>query len=486
MPLRINHNIAAINARRRMNTNFRDQGIRLERLSSGLRINRAADDAAGLSVREGMRAEISGLRQNVLNAEQGNNLLQVAEGSLNEINAMLIRMRELAIQSASSTVNDLNRESIQAEYNQIIQEIDRVSWSTTYNDQVLLTGFGNTVTQNSLISTALDGFSGVKVISISGAVAGTYTFTDTSDTDNQINLEITLDDGTKLEQSIDIGPSLDLDNGKNLVATGTTFVANFDRLGVQLNLVGAGVDDHQTPTWKLSEPPEEDGAINLVTHDEAACDPQCVEIEAGEDLEDIQVKLDAALKELDPEAFARIDDITGELQVDVKDIETDGFQAAGFVGANVYEDGRLEGKVFRIMPGDGGGSFQVGPYDGPNNRIEVAIDDMRATGPRLNLKPTSVATINTSRTAITQIDHAIERVSRQRGDLGAWMNRLNFTISFTENSIENVQNSEASISDADIATEISRFTRAQVLSQAATSMLAQANIVPQTVLQLLQ
>jgi flagellin len=116
MPLRVNNNIAAINSRRQLNANNRDLSTRLERLSSGLRINRAADDAAGLSVREGMRAEISGLKMNVLNAEQGSNLLQVAEGSLNEINAMLIRMRELAVQSASSTVNDSNRESIQAEY----------------------------------------------------------------------------------------------------------------------------------------------------------------------------------------------------------------------------------------------------------------------------------------------------------------------------------------------------------------------------------
>ena len=145
MPLRVNNNISALNSRRMLNKNNRDLSVRLERLSSGLRVNRASDDAAGLSVREGMRAEISGLKMNVLNAEQGSNLLQVAEGSLNEINAMLIRMRELAVQSASSTVNDQNRESIQAEYTQIIQEIDRISHSTTYNDQMLLTGFGNNI-----------------------------------------------------------------------------------------------------------------------------------------------------------------------------------------------------------------------------------------------------------------------------------------------------------------------------------------------------
>ena len=135
MPLRVNNNIAAINARR-LNANNRDLNLRLERLSSGLRINRTADDAAGLSVREGMRAEISGLKINVSNAEQASNLLQVAEGSLNEINAMLIRMRELAVQSANSTLNDNNRESTQAECAQIIEEIDRIAQSTTYNDTV--------------------------------------------------------------------------------------------------------------------------------------------------------------------------------------------------------------------------------------------------------------------------------------------------------------------------------------------------------------
>jgi flagellin len=156
MPLRINNNIAAMNSRRRLNANNRDLSTRLERLSSGLRVNRASDDAAGLSVREGMRAEISGLKMNVLNAEQGSNLLQVAEGSLNEINAMLIRMRELSVQSSSSTVNDQNREAIQAEYTQLTNEIDRIALSTTYNDQVLLTGYGNNVdTASTAVPTAI-------------------------------------------------------------------------------------------------------------------------------------------------------------------------------------------------------------------------------------------------------------------------------------------------------------------------------------------
>jgi flagellin len=387
MPLRINNNIAALNARRNMNANFRDQGLRLERLSSGLRVNRAADDAAGLTVREGMRAELSGLRQNVLNAEQGSNLLQVAEGSLNEINAMLIRMRELAVQSASSTVTDLNRESIQAEYSQIVQEIDRISLSTTYNDQVLLTGYGNNIDTASTVLTASN-TSGVASVKISGASAGTYTFVDGGG-----DAEITLGNGV-VTQTIDVGQILDTDLN---VATGTTAVANFDRLGIQVTLAGSGV--------------------------------------------------------------------------------------ANATGS--YVDGDLNGQTLIVNTGTGG-SFQVGPDDGINNRIEVTIGDMRASGATLNLNTTSVATINSSRSSISQIDEAINKVSGQRGDLGAVMNRLAFTVSFTENSIENIQNSEASISDADIAFEVSKFTRAQVLSQASTAMLAQANVVPQTALSLLQ
>ncbi|MGY8825964.1 MAG: flagellin N-terminal helical domain-containing protein [Candidatus Latescibacterota bacterium] len=386
MPLRVNNNIAALNAGRRLNANNRDLNTRLERLSSGLRINRAADDAAGLSVREGMRAEISGLKMNVSNAEQGSNLLQVAEGSLNEINAMLIRMRELSVQSGSSTVNDSNRESIQAEYTQLTQEIDRIALSTTYNDTALLTGYGNNVDTGSTALTTSN-TTGVTNVNISGASTGTYTFAD-STTDG----EITLGNGT-VTQTIRIATLLD---GTD-VATGTSAVANFDRLGIQVTLVGANAGN-----------------------------------------------------------------ATGS-----------------------YTDGDLDATNI-VINGGTGGSFQVGPDDGINNRIEVGIQDMRATGAPLNLGGTSVATLDSSRSSITAIDQAIKKVSNQRGELGAFQNRLAFTISFTENEIENIQNSEASISDADVAAEVTAFTRAQILSQAATSMLAQANVAPQQALSLLQ
>ena len=386
MPLRVNNNIAAINSRRHLNANNKTLTTRLERLSSGLRVNRAADDAAGLAIREGMRAEIAGLRTNVLNAEQGTNLIQVAEGSLNEVNAVLIRMQELATQSSNSTVNDENREAIQAEFSQLTSEIDRIAQATIYNKQNLLTGFGNTITSASTVVTG-SATSGVTRVNISGAQAGTYTFTDAG-----ADSTITLGNGT-VSQTISIGTILD----GTQVATGTQVVANFDRLGVQVTLAGAGV--------------------------------------------------------------------------------------AGATGN--YVDGDLSGQNIIVEQGTGG-SFQVGPKDRAFNRIEVNIGDMSATGNNLNMTGASVATISTSRTTITQIDSAILAVSQQRGELGAFQNRLNFTIAYTENEIENIQASEASISDADIAAEVTSFTRAQILSQAATAMLAQANVLPQNALSLLQ
>jgi flagellin len=150
-----------------------------------------------------------------------------------------------------------------------------------------------------------------------------------------------------------------------------------------------------------------------------------------------------------------------------------------------YADGDLNGQTILVEAGTGG-SFQVGPTDQAFNRIEINVIDMQATGGNLNLSGDSVATISTARTSITSLDQAITVVAQQRGDLGAFQNRLAFAISYTENEIENIQASEASISDADIAAEVTEFTRAQILSQAATAMLAQANVLPQNALALLQ
>ena len=384
MPLRVNNNITAITARRPLGVNSRTLATRIERLATGLRINRGADDAAGLAISEGMRAEIMGLTQGVRNAEMATNLTQVAEGALSQVSAMLIRMRELALQGSSSTVNNENRSNLQAEYSHLIAEIDRVALATSYNNTVLLTGFGNTVdnTTSSAITNIAD--TGVTGVTLSGSASGTFSFVDALDDDNQI----TLGNGI-VTQTIDIGSVLDNDDIGGVVATGTTAVANFDRVGVILTL-GDG-----------------------------------------------------------------------------------------------YRDGDLDGETI-VVNSSTGGSFQVGPDNKVVDRIEFGLDDMRASGTELNLTVTSVSTLDSARGAIPFLDLAINRVASERSDIGAIQNRLAFTVASANNAIENIQASESSIRDADVAAEISEFTRAQVLTQAATAVLAQANALPQTALSLLQ
>ncbi len=380
MALSINSNQSAINVRRNLNATTRELSTSLERLSSGLRINRAADDAAGLSVREGLRAESSGLQASVRNAEQATNLIQTAEASLNEVNAILVRMRELAVQSSSGTVSDSNRESVQTEFSQLSNEIDRIAQSTTFNSQVLLTGFGNAV---SSLSSALvsSNVTGVTNVAISGAASGTFTFIDAAD-----DSDLTLGNGS-VTQTISLGTALD----GNVVATGTKIVANFDRLGIQVTLAGVGAAD-----------------------------------------------------------------ATGS-----------------------FSDGDLD--TYQLVVEEGtGASFQIGPSDSSFNRLELSIPDLTATGDELNLDSTSVTTQTTAQSAITDIDGAITRVSQERGNLGAIQNRLTFNLSATENRIEQVQAAESTISDTDIAQEVSKLTRAQVLSQGASALLVQAQGVQAT------
>ena len=399
MPLRVNTNIPAINVRRILNINNRDLKTRIERLSSGLRVNRAADDAAGLSISEGMRAELTGLRQAVRNGEQATNLIQTAEGALNEVNAVLIRMRELAVQAASSTVNDDNRESLNAEYVQLINEIDRIGSVTSYNNQVLLSGYGNVVSEDAAVSTSLASTTtGVIGVQISGATAGTYTFIDAAGTEDS---EITLGNGVAT-QTIDIGPALDNDGATpgNVVATGSSIVANFDRLGIQLTLSGQKAAAGINPA-------------------------------------------------------------------------TDG-----------YREGDLDALALVIDSGTGG-TFQVGPDDGAVHRLEINVANMQASGAVLNLGSSSIAALSGAQSSITSVDLAITRVAQQRGDLGAFQNRLAFNIRANENAVENIQASESAIRDADIAAEVSAFTRAQILVQSGTALLAQANVLPQNALSLL-
>ena len=372
MPLRINNNILAINSQRHLRLTNSDLTTRIERLASGLRVNRVADDAAGLAISERIRGQVNGLAQGIRNAEQAINLVQTAEGGLNEVNGILIRMRELAVQSASSTISDNNRQSLNSEFSQLSQEIDRIASVTSYNDTTLLTGFGNTISGSTTASTVLvSATTGVTGAQVSGATVGTYTFTDTSSTDNLISLG----NGT-VSQTINL--SSILDGGS--VSTGTTANANFDRLGIQL-----------------------------------------------------------------------------------------------FLNDN-FSDGGVNNRTLLITSGTGG-EFQIGSNNSAADRLTTSISDFRTSGTVLNLGSTNVATQSASQGAISSIDSAINRVSSERGSLGAIQNRLTFNIQVNGQALENNQATDSAIRDADVAEEVSRFTRDQILSQSGLAIFAQANIL---------
>ena len=233
MALSFNSNISAVKTASILGQVEKDSQDRRARLSSVIAINSSRESAAHLSISEGMRAELGGLTQGARNAENALDLLRAAEGGMNEISAMVIRMRELAAQSSSATLNNKNREAIEAEFNQLKGEVDRLVRVASYNDQTVLSSFGNAV--NKETSTALTDAAetGVRYVKLTGAPEGTYTFLEGSD-DN----EITLGNGI-ITQTVSLG-SRTVDGQ---VAEGTTQSVNFDRLGIRVILSGEGTRD---------------------------------------------------------------------------------------------------------------------------------------------------------------------------------------------------------------------------------------------------
>ena len=233
MGLSFNNNISAVKTSNVLGRVERDSQDRRARLSSGIAINSSRESAARLSISEGMRAEIGGLTQGGRNAENALDLLRTAEGGMNEISAMVTRMRELAVQSSSATLNNKNREATEAEFNQLKGEIDRLVRIASYNDQTVLSSFGNAVNKETSTVLTDAAETGVRYVILTGVPGGTYTFLNGSD-DN----EITLGNGV-ITQTVRMG-SRTVDGQ---VAERTTQSVNFDKLGIQVILSSEGAQD---------------------------------------------------------------------------------------------------------------------------------------------------------------------------------------------------------------------------------------------------
>lgn len=416
----INHNLGAINAQRNMGINSGAAAKSMEKLSSGLRINRAGDDAAGLSISEKMRAQIRGLDQASTNAEDGISMIQTAEGALTETHSILQRMRELSVQSANDTNVSTDRDAIQAEMDELTKEIDRIATTTEFNTQKLLDG----------------SFSGSFQI---GANEG-----------QKMDLSIGKMDAASLglTSTVKVSETVTLSNNSN-ISDGTYTV----------NSTGDGIIDskgNNVGTIVSGKKVVFNGVSSTFTN---------IDINAGATIEikdgkaTIENKLDTTTSAKNISSLA-----PGNYEVK---------------GTNLVKDGELVGSI---------GSNKIKLNDG----TEIKEDDLGiasgklASGLKFSINGSNVSTQSNAAGSIETINAAIEKVSTQRSKLGAVQNRLEHTVNNLNTSSENLTAAESRIRDTDMASEMSEYSKNNILQQAAQAMLAQAKSAPEQVLQLLR
>ena len=402
--MRIQHNIAALNSYRNLTGNNNAVSKNLEKLSSGYRINRAGDDAAGLAISEKMRAQITGLNTAQKNAQDGVSLVQTAEGALTEVHSMLNRMVELADQSANGTYdNPVDRANLQKEIASLKDEIDRIADSTNFNGINLLDGSLSTSTTTTL----------------KGAEAGTNA---------GVDLKFTFADQFKGQ---DINVKLEHKNGGK------------DKIDVV-------VADDGSITLKMDATVEHSASAIK----EAFAKADITAITKKED----QAKINSLL------ASATV---TGTGTTGLK-TATDFANKTGTTTA-------AKGKSLTLQIGDTSKDF---------NQMAVSVGDMH--GEALGIADIDISTQVGAQTAVDKIKSAINSVSSTRGDLGAIQNRLEHTINNLSVTAENMTAAESRIRDVDMANEMMAYTKNNILVQSSQAMLAQANQLPQGVLQLLQ
>lgn len=411
--MRIQHNIMAMNAYRNYNNNTSALSKNLEKLSSGYKINRAGDDAAGLAISEKMRAQITGLKAASKNVKDGVSLVKTAEGALQEVHDMLNRMDSLATQSANGTYdNEVDRLNLQKEVNSLRSEIDRIADSSNFNGKKLLDG-------------SMDG---LKTTNFKAAA-------DTNGNKAAIDLSIAHDKqisvaGAKVDLAVKFG-------AVGADAASATLKANGE-LEIKLQ---------QNKTYTAAD------IQNLIAH----------------------ANIDAVKDKLSADESADLNQVLADVKVSGKDTTTGANDTAVNDAAGTVDTNRKTGEKLTLQIGDTADRF---------NKMKVNVGDMHAKA--LGIADLTIADQEGAAKAIQSIKDAINTVSSTRGDLGAIQNRLEHTQNNLSVMTENIQDAESTIRDTDVADEMMAYTKNNILVQSAQAMLAQANQVPQGVLQLLQ
>jgi flagellin len=403
----INHNIPAMNAQRHFGLNVRRMDSNLESLSSGLRINQAADDAAGLAVSEKMRAQIRGLNQASRNLQDGISLVQTAEGYLKESGDVLQRIRELTVQAANGTYTNEDRSQISVEIDELVKELNRIHEDGKFNTMRLLDGK----------STGFNSF-GVDAANLTGnQVANNWTSLGPENIATARNVNFNVTDTTQT-------PPVATDTGMNgvVIQSGAnTDERMFIELGV-FNTYALGITAQ--PINTNGDPLTYNAAADLTQ----VTDPQ------GNPLGSDNFNL--AWREF---SFYQPEDVN--------------------LDAALYLETAIQG------PANGEVNIQfLNPLEG--NRLDVSSSE-RATA------------------SISVADVALNKVNKQRADIGAFQNRMELAMEGVDNAAENLQAAESRIRDADMAKQFVEFTKNQILSQSAASMTAQANVRSQLIMRII-
>ena len=496
MGMVVQHNLTAMNSNRMLGLTSSAQAKSTEKLSSGYKINRAADDAAGLAISEKMRKQIRGLTQASANAQDGISAVQTAEGALTEVHDMLQRMNELAVKAANGTNSESDRQAIQSEIDQLTTEIDRVAETTKFNETYLLKGDAKAAKGTSYSYKTFNAAATASATftddSASGISLSFATATASGENMNDINelMKALRDSGVSITASSEwdvnaASPaakdttydlSLNGEAGEKFKVSATTptsgVFAVYNSEGVALGTLT--VDDYnKTATANTNY---SDTVIMNATKVTAAASTAGAAAYYDKDGNKISAN---DLGNYFTTNYSGKSDVTGTNQVlagapkvyDAVGNETD-LKAAEI--ANVRD------KVGALSVG-----LHVGADATSNNQITMNIESMSAKGLGINGLKMDGTDDSNALDAIEKIKAAITKVSAQRSDLGAVQNRLEHTINNLDNVVENTTSAESAIRDTDMASEMVKYSNQNILSQAGQAMLAQANQSNQGVLSLL-
>ncbi len=486
MPQVINTNIASINAQRQLN---RSQGLQqnaMERLSSGLRINSAKDDAAGLAIADRMTAQVRGLNQAARNANDGISLAQTAEGAMQESTNILQRMRELAVQSANDSNSASDRSSLQKEVNQLKAELERIATTTSFNGKNLLDGsfnaqsfhigayagesisvsvgtarIGSIGTQELTSDTEIQTAQGSGTAGVNGVASGTLTITGAFGT-----ADITVNAGDAAE---DIAAAVNAASDNTGVAAQAVNFAKLDNFtsgGISIDLTGSN-----STAVSITADIGADGDVSALSDAINAVSGETgITAKVSDDKTEILLTHSTG-KDI------KLTNVSGTGTFDVTGIDESGsFDASAEVGAAVAStDGTIT--VGGSITYNSSKNFKIADT---SNTVAAGTSTLQS------VETIDISTQRGSNDALSIIDGALDFIDNARADLGAIQNRFQATIANLENVSQNVSAARSRIQDADFAKESAALAKAQILQQAGISMLAQANATNQNVLNLLQ